>query len=53
MVVITDAGGAAVDWRLSVGIHSMVERAAEVGGTLPVQATSTGGRVEAHLPLLT
>ena len=53
VVVVTDAGGPAVAWRPGVGVNSMQERAAEVGGTLTAQATSRGGRVEARLPLLT
>lgn len=52
VVVITDAGGPAEDWEVGVGLSSMRERAAEVGGTLTARATSAGGHVEAHLPLL-
>jgi two-component system, NarL family, sensor kinase len=53
VVVITDTGGPAIAWRPGVGVNSMRERAAEVGGTLTTRATFTGGRVEARLPLLT
>ncbi len=53
VVVITDAGGPAIAWRPGVGLNSMRERAAEVGGIFTAQATSEGGRVEARLPLLT
>jgi two-component system, NarL family, sensor kinase len=38
-------------WRPGVGLLSMAERVAEVGGTLEVGPTSTGGRVQASLPL--
>jgi signal transduction histidine kinase len=38
-------------WRPGVGLLSMAERAAEVGGTLQAGPTPTGGRVQAVLPL--
>jgi two-component system NarL family sensor kinase len=38
-------------WRPGVGLQSMAERAAEVGGTLQAGPTPTGGRVQARLPL--
>jgi two-component system, NarL family, sensor kinase len=38
-------------WRPGTGLQSMAERVAEVGGTLDVGPTSTGGRVQAVLPL--
>jgi two-component system, NarL family, sensor kinase len=38
-------------WRPGVGLMSMAERVAEVGGTLEVGPTPTGGRVQASLPL--
>jgi signal transduction histidine kinase len=38
-------------WRPGVGLQSMAERAAEVGGTLKAGPTPTGGRVHASLPL--
>jgi two-component system, NarL family, sensor kinase len=38
-------------WRPGVGLESMAERAAEVGGTLQAGPTPTGGRVQASLPL--
>lgn len=53
VVVITDAGGPANNWEVGVGLSSMRERAAEVGGTLIARATSAGGHVEAHFSLLT
>jgi signal transduction histidine kinase len=38
-------------WRPGVGLVSMAERVAEVGGTLQAGPTPTGGRVKASLPL--
>jgi two-component system, NarL family, sensor kinase len=38
-------------WRPGVGLQSMAERVAEVGGTLHAGPTPTGGRVQASLPL--
>jgi two-component system, NarL family, sensor kinase len=38
-------------WRPGVGLVSMADRAAEVGGTLQAGPTPTGGRVQATLPL--
>jgi signal transduction histidine kinase len=38
-------------WRPGVGLVSMAERVAEVGGTLQAGPTPTGGRVQASLPL--
>jgi two-component system NarL family sensor kinase len=38
-------------WRSGVGLLSMRERAAELGGTLVAEPTAAGGRVLAHLPL--
>jgi two-component system, NarL family, sensor kinase len=38
-------------WRPGVGLQSMAERVAEVGGTLEVGPTATGGLVHANLPL--
>ena len=38
-------------WRPGVGLLSMAERVAEVGGALQVGPTPTGGRVKASLPL--
>jgi signal transduction histidine kinase len=45
------ATGAEQAWRPGVGLQSMAERAAEVGGTLQAGPTPTGGRVQASLPL--
>ena len=38
-------------WRPGMGLESMAERVAEVGGTLQAGPTPTGGRVQASLPL--
>jgi signal transduction histidine kinase len=38
-------------WRPGMGLVSMAERVAEVGGTLQAGPTPTGGRVQARLPL--
>jgi two-component system, NarL family, sensor kinase len=38
-------------WRPGVGLMSMTERVAEVGGTLKAGPSPTGGRVSARLPL--
>jgi two-component system, NarL family, sensor kinase len=38
-------------WRPGIGLVSMAERVAEVGGTLQAGPTPTGGRVQASLPL--
>jgi two-component system NarL family sensor kinase len=43
--------GVAQAWRPGVGLQSMADRAAEVGGVLQAGPTSTGGRVQARLPL--
>jgi signal transduction histidine kinase len=34
-----------------VGLHSMHERAVELGGTLVAEPTPAGGRVQVRLPL--
>jgi signal transduction histidine kinase len=39
------------NWRPGVGLVSMAERVAELGGTLQAGPTKTGGRVQASLPL--
>jgi signal transduction histidine kinase len=53
---ITDDGAnrsvdAGLAWQPGVGLASMRERVAEVGGTLQAGPTPTGGRVRASLPL--
>jgi signal transduction histidine kinase len=45
------SAGVEQGWRPGVGLVSMAERAAEVGGTLQAGPTPTGGRVQARLPL--
>jgi signal transduction histidine kinase len=47
---VTDRGSSG-DWRPGVGMSSMRERAAELGGTLEAGPGPTGGRVAALLPL--
>ncbi len=50
-ITVTDAGPTGAEWRAGVGMHSMRERAAELGGTLEAGPTATGGRIHAVLPL--
>ncbi|HEY3530207.1 MAG TPA: histidine kinase [Nocardioides sp.] len=50
-LVVRDAGRNGRPWTPGVGISSMRERAAEVGGTLEVSTSHRGALVEAHLPL--
>jgi two-component system, NarL family, sensor kinase len=50
-VEVTDRGRDTGPWHTGVGLSSMRERAAEVGGTLDAAATREGGRVCAALPL--
>ena len=55
-LVVTDDGcptGASGEpvWRGGIGLTSMRERAAQVGGSFSAGPTTTGGRVEALLPL--
>jgi signal transduction histidine kinase len=49
-VEVRDAGRSGA-WRPGVGISSMGERAAELGGTLAAGPGPQGGRVAAVLPL--
>jgi two-component system, NarL family, sensor kinase len=49
-VEVTD-GGSSGAWRPGVGLSSMRERAAELGGTLEAGPGPSGGRVAALLPL--
>ncbi len=52
LVVEDDGAGLAPGWRMGVGLASMRERAAELGGRCDVGPGATGGtRVDARLPL--
>lgn len=48
---VRDGGRAGGDWVPGVGLSSIRERAAEVGGTLQVSTGSGGSTVRAVLPL--
>ena len=48
---VGDCGGGAAPWVPGVGLQSMRERVDQLGGTLDVGATATGGRVRVLLPL--
>jgi signal transduction histidine kinase len=50
-LVISDDGRSDGAWSEGVGIASMRERVAQVGGVLEVGGGSSGGRVRAELPL--
>jgi two-component system NarL family sensor kinase len=51
-VSIRDAGADGGPWPQGVGLASMRERAAEVGGTLTITPGEGGALVEANLPLI-
>ena len=51
VLAVRDDGRSGAEWTPGVGISSMRERAAQVGGTLRTSATGSGGLVEATLPL--
>ncbi|MFY9916531.1 MAG: histidine kinase [Nocardioidaceae bacterium] len=52
VVEVTDSGsGGGTAWATGVGIASMRERAAQLGGALTVSGSESGGRVYAVLPL--
>jgi signal transduction histidine kinase len=51
VVSITDDGLPVVDWRPGVGLASIIERAAELGGHASAGPTPEGGRVTAVLPM--
>lgn len=54
LVVVDDGGGVPVAYRAGVGVQSMRERAAEVGGTFTLEAATGGGtQVHTRLPLNT
>lgn len=49
---VCDGGGpSAAPWTAGVGVSSMRERAAEIGGTLTARPSPTGGHVTAVLPV--
>ncbi|TCK22614.1 sensor histidine kinase [Pseudonocardia endophytica] len=48
---VRDDGGSEGGWTPGVGLTSMTERAAELGGSVRLTAGSDGGRVVARLPL--
>lgn len=50
-VSVTDDGGPAATWQPGVGLRSITERAAELGGHAAAGPTPDGGRVDAVLPL--
>jgi signal transduction histidine kinase len=51
LVVQDDGTGPATAWPPGVGLRSMAERAAELGGTLEAGPTPEGGRILTRLPL--
>jgi signal transduction histidine kinase len=51
VLVRDDGHGLVPDRKPAVGLRSMQERAAEVGGTLSVRSTADGTVVSAPLPL--
>jgi two-component system NarL family sensor kinase len=51
-VTVTDDGRSTREWAPGVGLSSIRERAAEVGGSCEVGPTPSGGRVAVVLPLM-
>ena len=51
VVEVADDGGTGAEWVAGVGLSSMRERAAELGGSLTAGPTPEGGRVVAVLPV--
>jgi signal transduction histidine kinase len=52
LTVSDDGCGLPADYRFGVGLHSMCERAEELGGTCLIEAGPNGGtRVEARIPV--
>ena len=49
--ILDDGHGIPNDHRVGVGLTSMKERAEELGGTLTVEASASGSRVLARIPL--
>ncbi len=52
VIDVTDVGKSNGDWSSGVGMASMRERAAQLGGTLTVDIGASGGQVHAVLPFL-
>jgi signal transduction histidine kinase len=50
-LIIRDNGVSPAPWRPGVGLSSMRDRAAELGGTCTAGPEATGGRVTVTLPL--
>ena len=50
-IEVEDDGGPSAPWHPGIGLQSMRERAAELGGAFAADSTSTGGHVRASLPL--
>ena len=51
LVEVTDDGAATAAWQPGVGLRSIAERAAELGGHASAGPTPQGGHVTAVLPL--
>ena len=51
LTICDDGAGAVGPWAPGVGLQSLRERAAELGGTFEAAPTSAGGRVSALLPV--
>ena len=51
-VVVTDDGAGAAAWSPGVGLESMRERAAEVGGSFEAGPSRRGGRVSVSIPVV-
>ena len=52
-VTVADDGGTATDWQPGIGLRSMRERAEELGGTLRVTSSASGGQVQVSYPAAT
>ena len=50
LVEVVDDGAPDGDWTAGVGIRSMLERAAELGGRCEAEPSASGGRVRVTLP---